>query len=457
MVSCKQENPADIRTLHRTGSSSFVPDTHHPATERPETVPRTVCLRLYPGDAATGILPAAIAGARRHVWNHRLADQERRYRLWQMYRIGPKPRPHFFTLGRRVTQLRTDHAWLKEYPFACVRYALKCLADACKRYLKDPQTEGQPRFKARYFTVPAFTIPEAVKLDRDRLHVPKVGWLRLAGWNPYADGKPLTVRVRMEGTESNPKWYAHVCCAVPVEQVRQSATDGALGLDRNAGLATDSEGTVYALSDTDQLDAQIARNRGWGSKDKRPQSNRGRRVNGLLQKLHRKRRRRRDNATHQASRTLADTAHTVAVEDLNTKGMTACARGTRAEPGTNVKAKAGLNRAILASGWRQLERKLAYKAGHVVKVDPAYTSQTCSRCGHVGKANRPSPAVFACQACGWALNADHNAAINILVRAGLPPVSVPAHGTGAAAGGGAIPSGTPGIREPGMPTAWSGM
>ena len=176
-------------------------------------------------------------------------------------------------------------------------------------------------------------------------------------------------------------------------------------------------------------------------------------MNGQLQKLHRKRKRKRDDATHRASRTLAETAHTVVVEDLNTKGMTASAKGTRAEPGTHVKAKAGLNRAILASGWGQLERKLAYKAGHVVKVAPAYTSQTCSRCGHVGQANRPSQAVFACQACGWALNADHNAAINILVRAGLPSVPVPARGTGAAARGGAIPSGTPVIREPGMPTA----
>ena len=249
-----------------------------------------------------------------------------------------------------------------------------------------------------------------------------------------------------------------------VPHVKQPASDGALGLDRNVGQATDSEGTVYALPDTDQLDAQIARKQrelsrkqGWGPQDRRPKSNRGRRVNGQLQKLHRQRRRRRDNATHQASRTLADTAHTVVVEDLNTKGMMASAKGTKEEPGTNVKAKAGLNRAILASGWGQLERKLAYKAGHVVKVDPAYTSQTCSRCGHVGKANRPSQAVFACQACGWALNADHNAAINILARAGLPSVPVPARGTGAAARGGAIPLGTPMIREPGMPTAQSGI
>ena len=386
-------------------------------------------LRLYPGDAATGILLTAIAGACRYVWNHMLADHERRYRMWKAYRIGPKPVPTFFTLGQRFTVLRNDpdHAWLKDYPFACVRYSLKYLADAYQRYFKDPQTEGKPRFKARHFTVSAFTIPEAVKMDGDRLYVPKVGWLRLAGSNQYVGCQPLTVRVRMEGTEQHPKWYAYVCYAVPAAQVKQPAPDGALGLDRNVGQATDSEGTVYALPDTDKLDANIQRKqrelsckRGWGPKDKRPKSNRGRRVNGQLQKLHRKRKRKRDDATHQASRTLADTAHTVVVENLNTKGMAQSVKGTVAQPGRNVKQKVGLNRSILASGWGSLERKLAYKAGAAVKVDPAYTSQTCSRCGHVSKANRPSQAVFACQACGWALNADHNAAINILVGAGLP-------------------------------------
>ena len=104
-----------------------------------------------------------------------------------------------------------------------------------------------------------------------------------------------------------------------------------------------------------------------------------------------------------------------------------------------MKAKSGLNRAILASGWGQLERKLVYKAGQVIKVDPAYTSQACSRCGHTAKSNRPSQAVFACGACGFQAHADHNAAVNILARAGLPHVPVQAHVLGASARGGAIP------------------
>ena len=46
-------------------------------------------------------------------------------------------------------------------------------------------------------------------------------------------------------------------------------------------------------------------------------------------------------------------------------------------------------------------------------VDPAYTSRTCSACGHCAKANRKSQASFVCKQCGFADNADRNAAINI--------------------------------------------
>ena len=72
---------------------------------------------------------------------------------------------------------------------------------------------------------------------------------------------------------------------------------------------------------------------------------------------------------------------------------------------------------------------------------------------HGVSANRPSQVVFGCGSCGFRANADPSAVINILVRAGLPSVPVSARGTGAAARGGAIPWGTPAIREPDMPTA----
>ncbi len=154
----------------------------------------------------------------------------------------------------------------------------------------------------------------------------------------------------------------------------------------------------------------------------------------------------RANDTHHISRRLADQAHIVAVEDLSTQAMTRSARGTADNPGTHVKAKAGLNRGILASGWEQLERKLMYKCGQVIQVPAAYTSQTCSRCGHIAGVHRTTQSRFGCVVCQFQINADWNAAIDILGRADLPV----ARGTGASARRGAFSTETPTTREQDM-------
>ena len=70
------------------------------------------------------------------------------------------------------------------------------------------------------------------------------------------------------------------------------------------------------------------------------------------------------------------------------------------------------------SSWafRQLQMFVEYKAklaGIITEfIDPAYTSQTCSRCNHISKNNRKG-LVFRCKACNYENNADLNAANNI--------------------------------------------
>ena len=104
----------------------------------------------------------------------------------------------------------------------------------------------------------------------------------------------------------------------------------------------------------------------------------------------------------------------IRVEDLKIGNMIRSARGTIEKPGRNVAAKAGLNREIQRSGWGLLVRRLEQKApGRVEKINPAFTSQRCSACGTTDREARESQAVFRCQSCGFACNADVNAAKNI--------------------------------------------
>ena len=46
-------------------------------------------------------------------------------------------------------------------------------------------------------------------------------------------------------------------------------------------------------------------------------------------------------------------------------------------------------------------------------VAPEYTSQRCSYCGHIEKANRKTTSLFQCKYCGKVENADVNAGFNI--------------------------------------------
>ncbi|MYC62678.1 MAG: transposase [Caldilineaceae bacterium SB0661_bin_34] len=427
---------------------------------------------------------ARIAGANRFVWNLVLTICEWRYdRHLAEKESDPEAKPpgtSAFDLFKLFTVVRSrpqeewyldflqsdrgeyyrdrDLAWLRDLPFAPVRYSLKYLADSYKRFYKaakeakkqgrklprrksDGKPQGFPRRKGFGVKCDGFTIPDGVRMDGERLRIPKAGWVRLDGSGQYLGCDAKQVRIIREGTEDRPKWYAIVSYHVTPDRLKQPAWTGALGVDRNVGQATDSDGVVYESPDDSLIDTKIkrkqrelSRKKGWGPKTRgQKKSNRGRRVNGQLKKLHRKKKRRRENAAHQHSRKIANTAHTVVLEDLNTAAMTKSAKGTVEEPGLNVKQKSGLNRSVLASGWGALDRNLDYKAGAVKRINPAYTSQTCSHCGNVNKENRKTQANFNCTACGFKANADHNAAINILVGGGFSAPDPTARGTGATA------------------------
>jgi transposase len=158
---------------------------------------------------------------------------------------------------------------------------------------------------------------------------------------------------------------------------------------------------------------------------------------------------RRKDWVEQTSTAMARDFDVIAIEDLKVKAMTASAKGSIQQPGTNVAAKAGLNRGILAAGWGQLARRLEDKApNRVAKVKPAYTSLRCNACGAVDRKSRESQSVFRCTSCGHTAHADVNAARNIRDSAliGAATGDTAAGRAVAARGGG--PMGQPVNREP---------
>jgi IS605 OrfB family transposase len=131
-----------------------------------------------------------------------------------------------------------------------------------------------------------------------------------------------------------------------------------------------------------------------------------------------------------------DTNHCISKAIVGTAKDTS--RGIALENLTHIRSRAKQpvkrQRRVLHSwAFFQLRAFIAYKAQaagvRLVLVDPAYTSQTCSRCGHCERANRKSQAKFLCVSCGFSAHADANAAVNIGRRAAvIPPYVAPLAG-----------------------------
>ncbi|WP_166905285.1 RNA-guided endonuclease TnpB family protein [Mycobacterium sp. DL440] len=101
-------------------------------------------------------------------------------------------------------------------------------------------------------------------------------------------------------------------------------------------------------------------------------------------------------------------------------------RGIAVEELTGIRERVRLRKPQRAthSSWAfaQLGAFLTYKAARagvpIIQVDPAYTSQRCTACGHTDRRNRTSQARFVCRDCGYiAEHADILGADNIAHRA----------------------------------------
>lgn len=122
---------------------------------------------------------------------------------------------------------------------------------------------------------------------------------------------------------------------------------------------------------------------------------------------------------HREARAVVDRYDFIAVEKLTIQNMTRSAAGTLDNPGKGVSQKRGLNREILSQNWGEfadiLESKAVSAGIPFVRVAPKFTSQTCGACGATDPESRNGES-YDCRTCGYAADADVNAAENILKR-----------------------------------------
>ena len=351
------------------------------------------------------------AGSCRFVFNKALALQKANYEAGGKY-IG------YVAMAKHLTAWRNGDVtpWLKDAPVHPLQQALKNLERAYKNFFA--QRADFPCFKKKGHCQ-SFRYPDAqqFRLDTDnaRIFLPKLGWLRLRLSRPVL-GKPCNATV----SHSCGKWFVSVQTEREVEQPMPQATS-AIGIDMGiARFATFSDGThLEALNSFKQHEARLRRYQRAMSRKTKFSSN-WKKAKARVQRIHTRIGNARRDYLHKATTTISQNHAMVCIEDLQVRNMSKSAAGTAEAPGKNVRAKSGLNKAILDQGWyefrRQLEYKLTWNGGWLIAVAPHNTSRTCPCCGTVSASNRKTQALFACVACGYKENADVVGAINILAR-----------------------------------------
>ena len=350
--------------------------------------------RLYPTAKQATVLSVLLEECRQ-VYNHFLADRIQAYKdrgeSLRLYQQQARL-PFLKTCRPSLTQVHSQ-------VLQNVAVRLDLAFQAFFRRSKEGSTPGFPRYKGqgRYdsMTYPQFL--NGCRLNDKGLRLSKVGCLRIKQHRPL-EGTPKTCTIRRAATG---KWFTTIICEVnPIPLPESTDTVGIdVGLEKFATLSNGEQiaNPRFFRSEEKAL-AQVNRRLAKAAKGTPGR----RRARKAVARVHERTANRRHNFAHQQARKVVNRYGLIAVEDLNVNAMV---------------RNHCLAKSISDAAWSQFRQSLSYKAAEagriLVAVNPAYTSQDCSDCGHRLK-KALSMRRHQCPYCGLDIDRDENAARNIL-------------------------------------------
>jgi putative transposase len=342
----------------------------------------------------------------RFVWNLAVEQQQH----WQPGRRAPGYKEQC----AQLTAARAECEWLAAGSHTVQQQALGDFAQAMRNFFNGTHRRPTWRKAGRHegFRQVGFKPRHLKRLSRryGQVWIPKVGWVRFR-WTRDIPDAVKSYRVTLDRSG---RW--HIAFAAIPESIPGPDDGSVVGVDRGVAVSVAlSSGELLCVPGLRAGEAKRLRRLQRRLARARRGSHRRARTKLAIAGLRARETDRRRDWVEKTTTDVARRFDTIRVEDLNVRAMTRSARGTCECPGTNVAQKRSLNREIHRQGWGLLVARLRHKAaGRLEFVPAAYTSQRCSKCGHVALENRKSQAVFQCVACGAGpCNADVNAARNI--------------------------------------------
>jgi putative transposase len=372
---------------------------------------KTFRYRLYPTKAQESKMQATLDECRwlyNHLLEARQAAWEERHESLGLYH------QHATLPALKVERpaLATVHSQVLQNVAVRIDLAFK----AFFRRVKAGEKPGYPRFRGRdrYDSFCYPQAPSGCKLNGDRLTLSGIGTVRVVLHRPL-EGTLKTVCVRRSPTG---KWYVTFSCEWEPTSLPESAEQVGIdvGLHSFATLSTGEaieNPRFFRREEQGLVKAQRKLEREAKGTPRRQKRRK------VVARVHERTRWKRQDFAHQNARRTVDRFGFIAVEDIHANRMV---------------HNHCLAKSICDAAWAEFLQLVSIKAEWAgrtfVAVNPAYTSQTCSACGHRQKMPL-SERTFACPCCLVVLDRDHNAALNILLLA-LQAVGL--HGTGLALG-----------------------
>lgn len=327
-------------------------------------------------------------GVARFTYNWALEEWKRQYAE------GKKPKAA--ELKKQWNAIKEkEFPWVYASPKDANQQPFTNLDKAFGRFFKD--RKGYPKFKKRGIHDSFYVSNDRFTVEGFVICLPVIGEVRLRE-ELRLTGKIAAATVSREAD----RWFISIQVDTEVEKLQP--LEKSIGVDLGLktavvcsdGLTFDAPKPLKAsLKRLQRLSRQHSRKQK-GSKNKEKSRRR-------LARLHARIKHIRRDWTHKVTSRLIHENQVICIEDLGIKGMMA-----------NRK----LSRAISDVGWREFRRQLEYKAemyGREIRVIGRFlpTTKTCSNCGCKKDFIALSERVYSCDHCGFEIDRDLNAAINI--------------------------------------------
>ena len=330
----------------------------------------------------------------------------------------------YFEMNKLITGLKKEHLWLAEVSTQSLQLVCKDLDQAYQRLFKD--VSKRPKFKSKRKAKPSFPVRNERRTFyfKDGLvKIPVVGKLKYKADQPNLDLEKVTAFHNVRISFVNDKWILSFSIEHENQVLKEEEKHGSIGVDLGVGrlavvahegikreyININKTKTVRNLN-RKLVHVQRILSRKYeaakkNGKDTKQKSNSMLKYEALLKRIYHRIACIRLNQRHQITRELVDLhPERIVVEDLNVKGM--------------MKNR-HLAKSIGEMGFYDFIRILEYKCNELgiefIKANRFYpSSKTCSHCGCIHKGLKLSDRIFVCPDCGFVIDRDYNAAINLM-------------------------------------------